>query len=359
MKVLVIATKAITVNKFLNVFIRELGLSCKVQIYCMDGHEIEDSILERSELFGQRRAFGLNLGLATKVIEALCLIRKAYREFDIVMCHTPIISHLCRVAAIGLKKRSRIVYMVHGLRFIPGRRRTLKSSIFEGIEVLLARYTDKYIAINNLDYNYLKSLKGDRSVSLVNGVGVTIMENHANRTRKKGKLRVGFVASYKKEKGYEDLIDLSKNLDASNYEIITCGYGKVWESRNYSEASIVKHKGFIRDMNSFYEDIDVLLTLSKREGLNVSMQEAMGLGIPCVGLDVRGVRDLIKEGVNGYCIMNDDARIKRVQHALEDIRLMSDEEYSCMSLNTFVCAKKYDRNKLAEELVKAIKSTKL
>ena len=65
------------------------------------------------------------------------------------------------------------------------------------------------------------------------------------------------------------------------------------------------------------------------------------------------------EGVNGYCIMNDDARIKRVQHALEDIRLMSDEEYSCMSLNTFACAKKYDRNKLAEELVKAIKSTKL
>ena len=36
---------------------------------------------------------------------------------------------------------------------------------------------------------------------------------------------------------------------------------------------------------------------------------------------------------------------------------MSDEEYSCMSLNTFVCAKKYDRN-VGRGISKAI-STKL
>ena len=47
---------------------------------------------------------------------------------------------------------------------------------------------------------------------------------------------------------------------------------------------------------------DVYLLPSIREGLNVSVMEAMSSGLPCIVSDIRGNRDMIDNGKGGYLV---------------------------------------------------------
>ena len=44
----------------------------------------------------------------------------------------------------------------------------------------------------------------------------------------------------------------------------------------------------------------MLLHLSKREGLCVSIIESLKQGIPVIAYDIRGVNDIVRDGYNGY-----------------------------------------------------------
>lgn len=58
--------------------------------------------------------------------------------------------------------------------------------------------------------------------------------------------------------------------------------------------------GYRTDVPDLMRASDVYLLPSVREGLNVSLMEAMAAGLPCVCSDIRGNRDLIKNGAGGY-----------------------------------------------------------
>lgn len=46
----------------------------------------------------------------------------------------------------------------------------------------------------------------------------------------------------------------------------------------------------------------VLVNLSESEGIPVSMMEAMSYGVPCIGTDVGGVKEIIEDGENGFLL---------------------------------------------------------
>ncbi|MFA5099398.1 MAG: glycosyltransferase family 4 protein [Candidatus Omnitrophota bacterium] len=48
--------------------------------------------------------------------------------------------------------------------------------------------------------------------------------------------------------------------------------------------------------------IDLYVLPSLKEGLGLSLMEAMAAGIPCIGSDVGGIRNLIHNGVNGFLV---------------------------------------------------------
>ena len=47
---------------------------------------------------------------------------------------------------------------------------------------------------------------------------------------------------------------------------------------------------------------DAFIFPSKGEGLSMSVSEAMSCGVPVIGFDVVGIREMIKHGVNGYLL---------------------------------------------------------
>lgn len=53
------------------------------------------------------------------------------------------------------------------------------------------------------------------------------------------------------------------------------------------------------------EDFNLFVNTSSSEGLPVSIMEAMSFGIPVVATDVGGVREIVKDGSNGYLLEKD------------------------------------------------------
>jgi glycosyltransferase involved in cell wall biosynthesis len=69
----------------------------------------------------------------------------------------------------------------------------------------------------------------------------------------------------------------------------------------------VHFTGFRRDVENFYAISDILCFPSLMEGLPTVVCEAMAAGLPVICSDIRGNRDLIKQGEGGLLLRPDDA----------------------------------------------------
>ncbi|MEO6053819.1 MAG: glycosyltransferase [Chthoniobacterales bacterium] len=58
--------------------------------------------------------------------------------------------------------------------------------------------------------------------------------------------------------------------------------------------------GLISDMPALYSALDVLLLTSRYEGMPMTILEAMASGIPAVGSNLDGVKEIITDGRNGF-----------------------------------------------------------
>lgn len=75
--------------------------------------------------------------------------------------------------------------------------------------------------------------------------------------------------------------------------------------------------------------IHLLINLSTSEGIPVSMMEALSFGIPCLGTDVGGVHEILKDNVNGYLIQ-EGCTVDDVANAIRRVRLLPMEEMLAM-----------------------------
>ncbi len=66
--------------------------------------------------------------------------------------------------------------------------------------------------------------------------------------------------------------------------------------------------GFQKDIAPFYKIMDLKVLPSPNEGLGLVVLEAMAAGVPCIGADGGGIREIIDDGVNGFLFTPGDSR---------------------------------------------------
>ena len=164
-------------------------------------------------------------------------------------------------------------------------------------------------------------------------------------------LSVGEVNKNKNHKiGIEALAQLK---DISIYYVI-CGRGPLME--NYKELAQslkigerVILAGYRTDVADFYKMADVLLFPSFREGLPVSVMEAMASGLPVIATKIRGSSDIVEDKKNGILLQPND--VKGVANAIDAI---CNSKMLCqMSLRNKETAVRYDLSKIVEQYKKA------
>lgn len=267
-------------------------------------------------------------------INAYRQLKKLMQDIDFsgVHCHTPMGGMLARMAAKATKTGP-VIYTAHGFHFYKGA--PLKNWLFYySVEKLCSRFTDVLITINREDYALAQKKMRAKRVEYVPGVGLDLTkfgQTTIDKSAKRKELGIPenvtlllSVGELNKNKNHETVIRAIKDLDA--YYIIA-GKGDLHEHlQNVIDelglAKRVKLLGFRRDVAELYQTADVYVLPSIREGLNVSVMEAMASGLPVVCSRIRGNTDLIDE--NGGGIFN-PRKIDDCKEAIEKL-LISDTQ---------------------------------
>lgn len=112
---------------------------------------------------------------------------------------------------------------------------------------------------------------------------------------------------------------------------------------------VVKFFGYRKDIADLCQASDIYVSVSFQEGLPVSVIEAEASGLPIVASDIRGHRDCVKDGENGFLFsLGDNEKMCGEIFAL----YKSSELRERFSKNSVEIAKKYSlksiRLKMAE-----------
>lgn len=276
-------------------------------------------------------------------IKAYKILKKIIREngYDIIHCNTPMGGVVTRLAAD--KKKSKLIYTVHGFHFFKGASAKNWLMYFP-VEWILSFKTDTLICINEEDYNFAKKRLHAKKTEYVHGVGVDKNRFDNSLTKEQAKEKLGIsegeivllsVGDLNERKNHKVIINSLSLMQEKNVHLYIAG----WDQLDGKLASLaselgvsdkVTFLGYTRQLSVYFSAADIFMFPSLQEGLPVALMEAMAMGVPVICSSIRGNTDLIKDGEGGYlCKPTDSAGFAEKADFLiknENIRnSMSDE----------------------------------
>lgn len=260
-------------------------------------------------------------------------VAEAYRQvkqqadngnYRLVHCHSPIGGALTRLAFRKHRKQgTKVIYTAHGFHFYKGA--PFKNwLVFYPVERVLSRFTDILITINKEDYKRAKDTFHAKETVYVPGIGIDTARFADKGGRAKIRKEFGIpddrmvflsVGELNVNKNHSTAIKALSRIDRE-YTYIIVGKGVLEEelkeiARETGIGDKVIFAGFRSDVADFYTAADFFVFPSFREGLSVSLMEAMASGMSIVCSRIRGNTDLVDEGKGGYLFDPADAESVR------------------------------------------------
>lgn len=246
------------------------------------------------------------------------------QHYDMVHCHSPIGGVLTRLATSFNQSRPFIIYTAHGFHFFKDS--PLKNwLLYYPIEKVLSKRTDCLITINKEDYTFVQRKNFSmKSINLVSGVGINLNKFLPTSDEKRKVLRkqygynendflLIYVGELIARKNQQHILKVLQTLVKihSSVKLLLVGDGedeKILKEK-IQKLGIKNHVemlGFRKDIMELMSLADVAVSTSRQEGLPVNVMEAMAVGLPLIVTDCRGNRDLVKDGLNGYVVEQDN-----------------------------------------------------
>lgn len=256
--------------------------------------------------------------LSPRNVRAFKQLRAIVRrgDYDIIHCNTPVAGILTRlVAAPFRRKGALVVYTAHGFHFFKGAP-LLNWLIYYPLERVFARLTDVLVTINKEDHARAARFPAG-TVRYVPGVGVDL-ERFGEAPAPSAELRrelgladndlvVLSVGELNDNKNHATVLRAMAQTGAQQMHYLICGNGPRREqlealARELGIEGRVHFLGYRRDIPLVLGMADVFCLPSFREGLPLSVMEAMAAGKPVVCSGIRGSVDLVDPGEGGIVI---------------------------------------------------------
>lgn len=244
-------------------------------------------------------------------LKAIFQIRKLVKDggYDIVHCHTPVAAMCTRLACIGARKRgTKVYYTAHGFHFFKGA--PVKNwMIYYPVEKLCSYFTDVLITINKEDYALARKKMKAKKVVYVPGVGLDVQkfaDISVDKAQKRKQIGVPedavlllSVGELNENKNHQVILRALARLKDPGIHYAIAGRGPQQESlealaRELGIEDRVHLLGYRTDVGELYQIADIFCHPSRREGLPVSIMEAMSCGLSVVCTDIRGSADLVE-----------------------------------------------------------------
>ena len=227
-------------------------------------------------------------------------------NYTFIHCHTPIAGAIARLVC---KKASiKCIYTAHGFHFYTGA--PIKNWLFfYPIEKILSKYTDVLITLNHEDYQRaLKKLKA-KKVEYIPGIGIntevySVKKNDRIDYRRKlnlnkDEIMIMSIGELNKNKNHSIVLEAISKLNDKNIHYFIAGEGiekehLVQKAKQLSLENNFHLLGYRTDINELLHCTDIYVHPSFREGMPVSLMEAIASEVYCIASDIRGNKDLIK-----------------------------------------------------------------
>ncbi|MDR7457091.1 MAG: glycosyltransferase, partial [Armatimonadota bacterium] len=209
------------------------------------------------------------------------------------------------------------------------------------IERLGARWGDFEFSQSREDLETLRRagvVSPQRSAYLGNGVDLVAFDPERVDARAAraalgidpGAVVVGMVGRLVWEKGYREFFAAAEALRRDHPPVVCLAVGPhepgkgdavpVEVTHDLEARGVVRFLGMRTDMPELYAAMDVFVLPSYREGFPRAAVEAAAMGRPLVLSDIRGCREVVAEGRNGFLVP-----LRQVEPLLDRIRrLVSD-----------------------------------
>lgn len=320
MKVLFVTTISNTVNAFLIPHIKMLvEQGHQVDVAFNTVQEVKQEIMELGcniyNIEFQRSPFSKQNISAYKKLKDLI----EYENYDLVHTHTPIASVIVRLVCKNVQG-VKVVYTAHGFHFYKGAP-IQNWLIYYPVEKWLSKHTDVLITINKEDYDRAKKTFKTKLIEYVPGVGLdTSRFQNLNIDKQYKRKELGVpsdafmllsIGELNRNKNHETVIKALAKLRNPNVFYVICGQGplEVHLKKLISDLGLRQQVillGYRKDIVEICKAADLFVFPSYREGLPVSLMEAMASRLPVVCSNVRGNKDLIVQGKGGYLVKPDD-----------------------------------------------------
>ena len=281
-------------------------------------------------------------------------------KYDVVHSNTPVGGLIGRICA-EKNNVPKVLYQAHGFHFYKGA--PLKSwVVYYPVEKFLARhYTDTLITINKEDFELAKArfkLRNNGEIYYVPGVGVDTSKFanvEIDRDKKRQELDIPVdkkllisIGELNENKNHETVIRALQDIKDVCYIVVGKGDKQQMLEKLIYDLDMsdrVFLLGYRQDIGELLKMSDLFVFPSYREGLSVSVMEAMSSGLPVVCSNIRGNCDLIDE--NGG-VLFDPHNVDDCKNAMAKAlnRNMTDmSKYNQIKVNNFSYEKVHKKMK--------------
>jgi glycosyltransferase involved in cell wall biosynthesis/ribosomal protein S18 acetylase RimI-like enzyme len=259
-------------------------------------------------------------------LELIAILKR--ERVHILHTHNPKPGILGRIAAhpAGVPI---VVNTVHGLYATPEDPWPKRASVL-ALERLAARLSDRELYQSEEDLRWARRIglvSRDRGVFLGNGTDVTRFNQDAVPLARRAALRaelgipeeavvIGTVGRLVAEKGYRELFAAARQVRTLHPEVAFLVAGDLDPAKADSipEAEVdlarddVTFVGWREDVRDLLALMDVFVLPSWREGVPRSAIEAAAMGRPLILTDIRGCREVARDGIEGLLVPPRDGR---------------------------------------------------
>ena len=224
-------------------------------------------------------------------------------------------------------RRLPIVTTVHGRTSLKG---ISKLKIYEILDNFCLQFLDSVVLVNKKMYDQKLFEKHNRITTRVIDNGIDEHQVHSATIPNhilhliEGSRVIGAIGRLSTEKGFIYLIDAFEQLlkTHNNIKLIIIGDGpeKLDLERKINHFNLQKHihlTGFINNADHILKYFDILAIPSLKEGLPITVLEAMRAGVPIVASAVGGIVDALDDGKCG--ILVPPCNINKLSQALSSM----------------------------------------
>lgn len=161
------------------------------------------------------------------------------------------------------------------------------------------RRMDAVYAVSNEARDSLRTVYGVSATTIPNGVDPRDFTGVIPSLDLPGPL-VGMVARLSPEKAPEDFLAVAAAIPEATFVVV--GDGPLRGALEAAAGPNVHFLGFREDMPAVYASLDVLVQPSLREGMPMTILEAMAAGLPVVATRVGAAGDVIDNGSTGMLV---------------------------------------------------------